>query len=176
MCMICKKNSNTMTVPNHNDNLLSECLMNVTIFTASVIASVIIGDSTISYMKNGSKDVNYTLLLIAIIMLGCCIRCIVEVCILTPYAERKHQDTLECAKRVHAMNNNQLVKFFVIEGCPEVKGLELQEKGGVCLRGKYTTRYVQFGQDGATITSRKKDRRAKLEANAIMRVLVKASN
>ena len=96
--------------------------------------------------------------------------------IVSPYADRKRQDTMEYAKKVHILSNSELVRLFIIECCPEVKGVQLQEKNGVFLRGRYTSHFVEFGQDGATITSKKKNYRAYVEANAIMKVLAKACN
>lgn len=179
--MIYKKESNVATaraiaVSGHRSNFLPEYLMKATVIVAGMIAVKMIIQNVTVFTHQGRMSGSYMMLLLGIVMFGCSIRCIVDEFILVPYADKKRQDTLECAKKVHTLSNNELVRLFIIEGCPEVKGVYLKDKGGVCLRGRYTTHFVEFGQNGATITSQKKDCRAEVEANAIMRVLVKACN
>lgn len=179
--MICKKdNSGTVmeavSTSEQKSYSKSEHLMSAAVVAAGVFACKIIMESiTVITHQNGTSK-SYLLLLLGSMILGCSIRCIVEQFILSPYADKKRQDTMECAKKVHTLSNSELVRLFIIERCPEVRGVQLQDKGGVFLRGRYTSHFVEFGQNGATITSKKKDYRADVEANAIMKVLAKASN
>lgn len=179
--MIYKKDTHAITAgaiaaTNEKSFALGEYVMKATIIVAGIIASnIIIQNKTIfTQQEVGSGSVQ--MLLLGIIMLGCCIRCIVDEFILSPCADKKHLDTLECGRRIHFLSNDELVKLFIIEGCPQVRGVNLQDNGGVYLRGKYTNHYVEFGQEGAIISSGKKDYRAIAEANAIMKVLAKACN
>lgn len=154
----------------------SELLMSAAVIAAGMFASKIIMENIAVITHQNGTSKSYLLLLLGSMILGCSIRCIIEEFILSPYADKKRQDTMECAKRVHTLSNSELVRLFIIERCPEVKGVQLQDKGGVFLRGRYTSHFVEFGQNGATITSKKKDYRADVEANAIMKILAKASN
>ncbi len=179
--MICKKDRNvsamgTVTASEQKTHRMSACLMNTTIIAAGVLASKIIMENVIVFTHQDGTAKNYLLLLLGILILGCSIRCMFDEFILSPYADKKRQDTKEYAKKVHTLSNSELVRLFIIERCPEVRGVQLQEKGGVFLRGRYTSHFVEFGQNGATITSRKKDYRADVEANAIMKVLARACN
>lgn len=155
---------------------MREYLMNTAIIAAGVLASKMIMENVTVFVHQEGTGKDYLLLLLGILILGCSIRCMLDEFIVSPYADRKRQDTMEYAKQVHILSNSELVRLFVIECCPEVRGVQLQEKNSVFLRGRYTTHFVEFGQDGATITSRKKDYRADVEANAIMKVLAKACN
>ena len=179
--MICKKDRNvtareTVTASEQKTHRMSTCLMNTTIIAAGVLASKIIMENVTVFTHQDGTTKRYLLLLLGILILGCSIRCMFDVFILSPYADRKRQDTMEYAKKVHTLSNSELVRLFIIERCPEVRGVQLQERNGVFLRGRYTTHFVEFGQNGATITSRKKDYRADVEANAIMKVLARACN
>ena len=179
--MICKKDRNvtamkTVTASEQKTHKMSICLMNTTIIAAGVLASKIIMENISVFTHQNSTVKSYVLLLLGVMILGCSIRCMFDEFIVSPYADRKRQDTMEYAKKVHILSNSELVRLFIIECCPEVKGVQLQEKNGVFLRGRYTTHFVEFGQDGATITSKKKNYRAYVEANAIMKVLAKACN
>lgn len=177
--MIYKKNSNATTAaaiaaPSQKGVFIGEYLMKATIIVAGLIASKMILQNITVFSNQDSMSGNYLMLLLGVVMFVCCIRCIVDEFLLSPYADKKRRDTLECAKKVRVLDNDELVKLFVIEGCPEVRGVQLQDRGGVYLRGRYTTHFVEFGQDGATISSQKHDCRADVEANAIMRCLVRA--
>lgn len=179
--MKCKKDRNvtameTVTVSEQKTHRMSVCLMNTTIIAAGVLASKIIMENVTVFTHQDGTAKSYLLLLLGILILGCSIRCMFDEFILSPYADRKRQDTMEYAKKVHTLSNSELVRLFIIERCPEVRGVQLQERNGVFLRGRYTTHFVEFGQNGATITSRKKDYRADVEANAIMKVLARACN
>lgn len=179
--MIYEKDSNgttieTVVTSEQKKYDIGKYLMKSTIIVAGMVASKMIMQNVAVFMQQGSSYVHDRMLLLGIIMLGCSIRCIVDEFILSPYADKKRQDTIECAKKVHTLSNSELVKLFLIERCPEVAGVQLQDKGGIFLKGRYTTHFVEFGQNGATIISKKKDYRADIEANAIMRVLVRACN
>ena len=179
--MICKKDRKAtaleaVAASEQKTHRMSEYLMNTTIIAAGVLASKIIMENVTVFTHQGGTTKGYLLLLLGILILGCSIRCMLDEFILSPYADRKRQDTMEYAKQVHILSNSELVRLFIIERCPEVRGVQLQEKNSVFLRGKYTTHFVEFGQNGATITSKKKDYRADVEANAIMKILAKACN
>lgn len=179
--MICKKDRNVtgmkmVTSSVKRTQKSRVLLMNTTIIAAGVLASKIIMENISVFTHQNSTVKSYVLLLLGAMILGCSIRCMFDEFIVSSYADRKRQDTMEYAKKVHILSNSELVRLFIIECCPEVKGVQLQEKNGVFLRGRYTTHFVEFGQDGATITSKKKNYRAYVEANAIMKVLAKACN
>ena len=178
--MFYKKDNNVTTAaaiaaPSQKSIFIGEYLMKATVIVAGFIASKMILQNMTVFTQQGSMSGNYMMLLLGIVMFGCSVRCIVDEFILSPYADKKRQDTLECAKQVRILSNDELVKLFVIESCPEVRGVQLQDRGGVYLRGRYTTHFVEFGQDGAAISSQKHDCRADIEANAIIRCLAKAS-
>ena len=182
--MICKKDSNVATTeaivaPIQKNELgknsfISESIMKATIVVAGIITSFMILQKVTAFTHQPILSENLTMLLIGVVMLLCCIGCIVDECIFIPCTEKKRQDTLACARNVRRLSNEELVKLFIIETCPQVKGIQLKDEGGVYLRGRYTLHLVEFGEDGAIITSQKKDYRAETEANAIMRCLVKA--
>ncbi len=179
--MICKEDRNVtqmegVTASEKKSQAMRILLMNTTIIAAGVFASKIIMENVTVFTHQDGTVKSYLLLLLGILILGCGIRCMFDEFIMSPYTDRKRQDTMECAKKVRTLSNSELVRLFIIECCPEVKGVQLQEKNGVFLRGRYTTHFVEFGQNGATITSKKKDYRAYVEANAIMKVLAKACN
>ena len=179
--MICKKDRKVtameaVAASEQKTHHMSEYLMNTAIIAAGVFASKIITENVTVFTHQNGTAKSYLLLLLGILILGCSIRCMFDEWILSPYADRKRQDTMEYAKKVHTLSNSELVRLFVIERCPEVRGVQLQERNSVFLRGRYTTHLVEFGQNGATITSKKKDYRADVEANAIMKVLAKACN
>lgn len=179
--MICKENRNvteveTGTISEKRTHIMRALLMNTTIIAAGVFASKIIMENVTVFTHQGGTDKSYLLLLLGVMILGCGIRCMFDEFVVSPYADRKRQDTMKYAKMVRTLSNSELVRLFIIECCPEVKGVQLQEKNSVFLRGRYTTHFVEFGQDGATITSKKKDYRAYVEANAIMKVLARACN
>ncbi|MBQ3513893.1 MAG: hypothetical protein IJA32_08865 [Lachnospiraceae bacterium] len=179
--MNCKEDRNVTEIENVTSSEkrtqnMRGILMNTTIIVAGVFASKIIMENVTVFTHHDGTVKSYLLMLLGILILGCSIRCMFDEFIMSPYADRKRQDTMEYAKKVHVLSNSELVRLFIIECCPEVKGVQLQEKNGVFLRGRYTTHFVEFGQNGATITSKKKDYRAYVEANAIMRVLARACN
>lgn len=179
--MICRKDSSVPVMKNvaaseQKKYHIGDYLMRTTIIAAGMIALKLIMENVATFTYQDGTSKSYFMLLLGIMMLGCCIRCIVDEFILLPYADRKRQDTMECAKKVHTLSNSDLVRLFIIERCPEVRGVQLQDKDCVFLRGRYTTHFVEFGQNGATITSKKKDYRADVEANAIMKVLARACN
>ena len=179
--MIYKKNDSAvaagvMTATNEKSFALGEYAMKATIIVAGIIASNIIIQNKTIFTQQEVSSGSVQMLLLGMIMLGCCIRCIVDEFILSPCADKKHLDTLECGRRIHFLSNDELVKLFIIEGCPQVRGVNLQDNGSIYLRGKHTKHYVEFGQEGATIDSGKKDYRAIAEANAIIKVLAKACN
>lgn len=179
--MIYKKNDSAvaagvMTATNPKCFSLGECATKTTIIVAGMIACNIVSQNMTVLAGQENSSGSFQMLLLGMVMLGCCIRCMIDEFILLPCAEKKHLDTLECGRRIHFLSNDDLIKLFVIEGCPEVRGVNLQENDSVFLRGKYTSHYIEFGQEGATITSGKKDYRAVVEANAIMRILAEACN
>ena len=178
--MICKEDRNVtqmegVTASEKKSQAMRILLMNTTIIAAGVFASKIIMENVTVFTHQDGTSKSYLLLLLGTLILGCSIRCMIDEFILSPYADKKRQDTLERAKQVRVLSNDELVKLFVIESCPEVRGVQLQDRGGVYLRGRYTAHFVEFGQDGAAISSQKHDCRADIEANAIIRCLAKAS-
>ena len=177
--MICKKDSNVtareaVAESEQKNHRMSGFLVNATVIAAGMVASKIIMENVAVFTHQDGTSKSYLLLLLGTMILGCSIRCMIDEFILSPYADRKRQDTMEYAKKVHTLSNSELVRLFIIERCPEVRGVQLQEKNSVFLRGRYTTHFVEFGQNGATITSKKKDYRADVEANAIMKALARA--
>ena len=179
--MICKENRNVtemeaVTIAEKRTRCMRVLFMNTTIIAAGVFASKIIMENVTVFTHQSGTFKSYLMLLLGVLILGCGIRCMFDEFVVSPYADRKRQDTMEHAKKVRTLSNSELVRLFIIECCPEVKGVQLHEKNGVFLRGRYTTHFVEFGQEGATITSKKKDYRAYVEANAIMKVLAKACN
>lgn len=179
--MIYKKDSNVtvmeaVATSEQKTHHIGGGFMNVSVIAAGMVASKIIMENITVLTHQDGTSKSYLLLLLGLMILGCSIRCMIDEFILSPYADKKRQDTMECAKKVHTLSNSELVRLFIIERCPEVRGVQLQDKDGVFLRGRYTTHFVEFGQNGATITSKKKDYRADVEANAIMKVLARACN
>lgn len=177
--MFYKKDTNAATAgaiaASQKGSFMGEVLMKITIIAAGFIGLKMILQNITLLAYQGNSSGNYLMLLLGIAMFVCCIRCMVDEFILSPYADKKRQDTIECAKNVRVLSNDELVRLFIIESCPQVKGIYLEDKDGISLRGRHTMHFVEFGKDGAVIFSQKNDYRADVEANAIMRYLAKAS-
>lgn len=97
--------------------------------------------------------------------------------ILPSQASKKRKDTQMLSKQVHGISNEEMVKLLIIENyCPEIQRVYLEEEGSIRLVGKHSVHVVHLGEEGAVITSYKKDCKADIEANAIMRFLVEVSH
>lgn len=178
--MFYKKDTNAATVgviaaASQKGSFMGEVLMKITIIAAGFVGLKMILQNITLLVYQGNPIRSCLMLLLGIAMFICCLRCMVDEFILSPYADKKRQDTIECAKNVRVLSNDELVRLFIIESCPQVKGIYLEDKDGIRLRGRHTMHFVEFGKDGAVIFSQKKDYRADVEANAIMRYLAKAS-
>ena len=172
--MICREGSKGLAakpiiVTKSKGELMYLFLMRATVMGACIASSKIILD-------NLTAAGSFVMLLLGIAIFVCCIRYMTEEFILVPQCEKLREDTMEYAKNVHVLNNDELIKYFIINTCPQVKYVYLKDDNSVCLKGKQTMHFVEFSNNGAEIFSEKKDYRADKEANAIMKFLAEACN
>lgn len=172
--MICKENSKEITVrkavmTKPRGESVNAVLMQLMIVGASIYASGMI-------LGNLTAAGNVVLLLLGFAILACSVRWMIEEYVILPSDQKVIDSTVEYSRRVHSVSNDELIRYFMIDTCPQVKGIYLKDDNTVCLEGKHSLHFVEFYAEGAAISSEKKDYRADKEANAIMKFLVAEQN
>lgn len=89
-----------------------------------------------------------------------------------PSIQKIVNSTAEYSKKLHSVSNDELVRYFIIDTCPQVTGIYLKDDNTVCLKGKHSLHFVEFHAESTDISSERNDYKASKEANAIVKFLV----
>jgi len=147
------------------------------LFLAVPIAAFIVGACIVAsevIKANLTAAGSIGLLLLGAAIWLCAIQYVTEELIRRPQAAKLRERTAEYAKHIRRLTNDQLVQLFIIHTCPQVRNIYLRNDNGVCLKGKYTTHFIRFDADGASIYSEKHTYKAQREACAIAQFLAGA--
>lgn len=168
--MICKENSKEIAVSRTvmtrpKGESVNTVLTQLMVVGASIYASVMV-------LSNLTAAGNVVLLLLGAAIFACSIRWAIEEYVILPSIQKIVNSTAEYSKKLHSVSNDELVRYFIIDTCPQVTGIYLKDDNTVCLKGKHSLHFVEFHAESADISSERNDYKASKEANAIVKFLV----